>query len=61
LALEEAEMDKWASWLLHRRDGDDLEQRIMALEHLVPIRDRVLENARLHLATFCSMSGQVTG
>lgn len=41
-------MDKWASWLLHRRDGDDLEQRMKALEHLVPIRDRVLDNARLH-------------
>jgi ubiquinone/menaquinone biosynthesis C-methylase UbiE len=48
LAVEEAEMDKWASWLLHRRDGDDLEQRMMALEHLVPIRDRVLDGARLH-------------
>lgn len=48
LAVERAEMDKWASWLLHRRDGDDLEQRMKALEHLVPIRDRVLDNARLH-------------
>jgi hypothetical protein len=40
-------MDKWASWLLHRRDGDDPEQRVKALEHLIPIRNRVLENARL--------------
>jgi arsenite methyltransferase len=43
----EASMDKWASWLLHRRDGDDSEQRVKALEHLIPIRNRVLENARL--------------
>jgi arsenite methyltransferase len=40
-------MDKWASWLLHRRDGDDPEQRVKALEHLIPLRNRVLENARL--------------
>jgi ubiquinone/menaquinone biosynthesis C-methylase UbiE len=43
----EASMDKWASWLLHRRDGDDPEQRVKALEHLIPVRNRVLENARL--------------
>ena len=40
-------LDRWAAWLLHRRDGDDPEQRAKALEHLVPIRDRVLDNARI--------------
>ena len=43
----ERELDKWASWLLHRRDGDDPEQREKALEHLLPIRDRVLDHARI--------------
>ena len=41
------ELDKWAAWLLHRRDGDDPEQREKALEHLLPIRDRVLDHARI--------------
>src|SRR5919197_2698479 len=41
------ELDKWAAWVLHRRDGDDLEQRGKALEHLLPIRERVLDNARI--------------
>jgi arsenite methyltransferase len=40
-------IDKWAAWLLHRRDGDDVEQHQKALEHLVPIRQRVLDNARV--------------
>jgi ubiquinone/menaquinone biosynthesis C-methylase UbiE len=40
-------VDKWAQWLLHRRDGDDPEQRAKALDHLLPIRDRVLENAQV--------------
>src|SRR4051812_16413619 len=39
--------DKWASWLLHRRDGDDVEQHQKALEHLLPIRERVLDNANI--------------
>lgn len=39
--------DKWAAWLLHRRDGDDAEQREKALEHLLPIRQRVLDDARI--------------
>ncbi len=39
------ELDKWAAWLLHRRDADDSEQRAKTLEHLLPIRDRVLEGA----------------
>lgn len=44
---EEQAVDKWAAWLLHRRDGDDEEQHEKALEHLVPIRQRVLDNARI--------------
>lgn len=43
----ERELDKWASWLLHRRDGDDRAQYQKALEHLVPIRDRLLDNAAM--------------
>jgi arsenite methyltransferase len=37
--------DRWAEWILHRRDGGDPEQREKALEYLLPIRDRVLNNA----------------
>jgi arsenite methyltransferase len=33
--------------LLHGRDGDDAAQRAKALEHLLPIRDRVLDHADL--------------
>jgi arsenite methyltransferase len=40
-------VDKWADWLLHRRDGDDPEQHQKALEHLQPIRERVLDSARI--------------
>jgi arsenite methyltransferase len=40
-------VDRWAAWLLHRRDGDDAEQHQKALEYLVPIRERVLDNARI--------------
>ena len=46
MSIEEG-LDKWAAWVLHRRDGDDPEQREKALEHLVPIRDRILDNARI--------------
>jgi arsenite methyltransferase len=41
------ELDKWAAWLLHRRDGGDPEQHRKALEHLLPIRDRVLDHATI--------------
>ena len=40
-------VDKWAAWLLHRRDGDDAEQRQKTLEHLLPIRQHVLDSARI--------------
>lgn len=39
--------DKWAEWLLHRRDGGDHRQREKALEYSIPIRDRVLDNASI--------------
>src|SRR3954454_7521385 len=45
---EQRSTDKRASWLLHRRDGDDAAQHEKALEHLVPIRQRVLDNADIH-------------
>jgi hypothetical protein len=35
------------AWLLHRRDGDDPEQRAKVMEYLGPVRDRVLDNARI--------------
>jgi len=43
--VSEEAVDKWAAWLLHRRDGDDAEQRAKTMEHLGPIRQRVLDNA----------------
>jgi arsenite methyltransferase len=39
--------DKWAEWVLRRSHGGDVEQRQRALAYLRPVRDRVLENARL--------------
>jgi arsenite methyltransferase len=43
--VPDRDIDKWAAWLLERRDGGDQQQRAKALEHLLPIRDRVLDNA----------------
>lgn len=40
-------MDIWAQWLLHRRHGGDRERLKAALEHLYPIRDRVLTYAQI--------------
>jgi arsenite methyltransferase len=39
------ESDSWSRWLLDRRDGGDASQRRATLEHLVSVRDRVLEAA----------------
>ena len=40
-------LDEWAAWLLHQRDGDDPEQRQKDLELLLPLRQRVLDNAQI--------------
>jgi ubiquinone/menaquinone biosynthesis C-methylase UbiE len=37
--------DRWSRWLLGRRDAHDAGQRAAALEHLAPVRDRVLAAA----------------
>lgn len=39
------EPDRWSRWLLERRDANDAQQRQATLEHLAPIRDRVLSGA----------------
>lgn len=44
---EKDAVDKWAAWLLHRRDGDDAEQRQKGQEFLLPLRQRVLDNAQI--------------
>jgi arsenite methyltransferase len=44
---EKDAVDKWAAWVLHRRDGDDPQQHAKALDYLLPIRERVLDNARI--------------
>jgi arsenite methyltransferase len=44
---EQGGLDRWAAWVLHRRYGDDPDQRKKSFDYLLPIRDRVLANARL--------------
>jgi ubiquinone/menaquinone biosynthesis C-methylase UbiE len=44
---EPASRDKWAEWVLARGHADDAEQKRRKLEFLGPIRDRVLEHARV--------------
>lgn len=44
---EPASRDKWAEWVLARSHADDAEEKRRSLEFLGPIRDRVLENARI--------------
>jgi arsenite methyltransferase len=39
--------DPWASWVLERSFGGDPEQAERAIEHLTPIRERVLEGAAI--------------
>jgi arsenite methyltransferase len=48
LARASSDADRWAAWLLRRRDGEDPEQRALALDYLRPIRERVLERASMH-------------
>jgi ubiquinone/menaquinone biosynthesis C-methylase UbiE len=43
--LADSTPDQWSRWLLGRLDGHDERQRAAALEHLRPIRDRVLAGA----------------
>lgn len=42
-----AAKDRWATWLAERRHGGDPEWRRRTLEFLAPIRDRIIDNARL--------------
>ena len=42
-----AVQDKWASWVLERGHAGDAEQERSKLDHLRPIRDRILDNADL--------------
>src|SRR4051794_21802738 len=37
--------DVWAEWLRRRRSGDSEEQRLLVLERLGPVRDRILDAA----------------
>jgi arsenite methyltransferase len=39
--------DRWAAWVLDRRFGGDPEQAERAMRELGPVRDRVLERARV--------------
>jgi SAM-dependent methyltransferase len=39
--------DCWADWIRTRRSGGDLEQAAKMCEELVPVRERVLDNAEL--------------
>jgi arsenite methyltransferase len=41
------DQDRWAAWVLQRRHGGDPSQKGKELEFLIPIRDRVLDNARI--------------
>lgn len=34
--------DRWSRWLLERRDASNEHQRVVTLDHLVEVRDRVL-------------------
>jgi arsenite methyltransferase len=39
--------DRWADWLLDRRDGGSARQRARTLDRLGPVRDRVLDGAAI--------------
>lgn len=39
--------DQWSKWLLNRRFGGSAERMQAALDFLYPVRDKVLQNARL--------------
>jgi arsenite methyltransferase len=44
----ESESDRWSRWLLTDRFGGNSERQQEVMNVLLPIRDRVLTNARLH-------------
>jgi len=39
--------DKWSTWLLERRNGNNPEEHQRSLSHLTPIRDQVLTGAEI--------------
>ena len=45
--MADPNLDQWAQWLLHRRHGGDPEALRQALAFLHPVRDRVLDNAKV--------------
>jgi hypothetical protein len=45
--VAEAQRDIWSRWLLERRFGGAPQQRRAMLHYLLPVRDKVLDLARL--------------
>ena len=45
--MTEQKQDQWAQWLLERRHGGNPEKQKATLKALMPIHDKVLQNARL--------------
>lgn len=45
--MTESQRDIWYEWLLHRRFGNDPERAKAMMDFLYPVRDKILENARL--------------
>ncbi len=39
--------DHWADWLLKHRHGGNEEHHLKVIEHMKPVRDKVLANAKL--------------
>jgi len=46
--VSESELDIWAQWILQRRSGGDAERvKLELINFLYPVRDKVLEHAKL--------------
>jgi len=45
--MTKSTQDQWAQWLLERRHGGDSEKQKAVLRRLLPVRGKVLQNARL--------------
>jgi arsenite methyltransferase len=45
--MTESTQDIWSQWLLHRRFGGDPQQIRVTLDHLYPVRDKVLSHTNL--------------